>query len=370
MPAFKDEERKTWYASFYYTDWTGQKKRKLKRGFKKRQDALDYERDFLQKQRMSSDISFSNLVENYLEDMGTRLRTTTLANKKSLIEIKILPFFGKLPINTIKATHIRKWQNQLLSSNYAPTYIKSINNQLTAIFNYAVKYYGLPSNPCHLAGSVGKKEAESMLIWTVDEFNKFIKCEDKPAAKLAFEILFWSGIRLGELLALTPNDIQPDKMININKSYTRLAGEDIISEPKTPKSKRIIPIPDFLYDNIQQYIKSLYEIGNNERIFYFTKSYLKKEIERCSKLAGVKVIRIHDLRHSHASLLIELGYNILLISERLGHEKVETTWNTYSHLYPNKQVKLASELNDFKNSLDLTVDEKDMAEDPRNTNEN
>jgi integrase len=351
MPAFKDEERKTWYASFYYTDWTGQRKRKLKRGFKKRQDALDFERDFLQKQAMSSDIAFSNLVENYLEDMGTRLRTTTITNKKYLIELKILPFFGKLPINTIKATHIRKWQNELLSSDYAPTYIKSINNQLTAIFNYAVKYYGLQVNPCHLAGSVGKKDADSMEIWTVDEFNKFIDYEDKPAAKLAFEILFWTGIRSGELMALTPKDILPDKKISITKSFTRLEGEDIISEPKTPKSKRIIPIPDFLYDHIQQYINSLYEINEDERLFYFTKSFLKKELERCCELSGVKVIRVHDLRHSHASLLIELGYNVLVISERLGHEKVETTWNTYSHLYPNKQIQLASELNDFRNGM-------------------
>lgn len=365
MPAFKDEERKTWYASFYYTDWTGQKKRKLKRGFKKRQDALDFERDFLQKQSMSSDMAFSNLVENYLEDMSTRLRTTTLTNKKYLIDLKILPFFGKLPINTIKATNIRKWQNQLLSSDYAPTYIKSINNQLTAIFNYAVKYYGLQVNPCHLAGSVGKKDAESMEIWTSDEFKKFIECEDKPGAKIAFEILFWSGIRSGELMALTPKDILQDKKLNINKSYARLEGEDIISEPKTPKSKRVIPIPDFLYDDIQKYLNSLYEIGEDERIFYFTKHFLKKEIERCCKLSGVKVIRVHDLRHSHASLLIELGYNILVISERLGHEKVETTWNTYSHLYPNKQIKLASELNDFRNGIQKS--EGDTKEKPDET---
>lgn len=351
MPAFKDEARKTWYVSFYYTDWTGERKRKLKRGFKKKQEALEFERDFLQKEAMSSDIAFKNLVENYFDDISTRIRITTLENKKYVINLKILPYFEKLPINTIKATHIRKWQNELLKADYKPTYIKSINNQLTAIFNYAVKYYGLHVNPCHLAGSIGKKHAEAMEIWTTEEYNNFLKFVDKKAAKLAFEILFWTGIRIGELLALTPSDILDDKKISISKTYERFKGEDLISPPKTPKSKRVIPIPDFLYEHTQEYINSLYDIKKDERIFYFTKNFLEKEIKRCCGNSGVKVIRIHDLRHSHASLLIELGYNILVISERLGHEKVDTTWNTYSHLYPNKQIQLANELNNFRNGL-------------------
>ncbi|MFA7637519.1 MAG: site-specific integrase, partial [Monoglobales bacterium] len=220
--------------------------------------------------------------------------------------------------------------------------------QLSAVFNYAVKYYGLSSNPCRQAGSMGKKDADSMQIWTLDEFNKFISFVTKPAAHLAFEILFWTGIRSGELLALTPEDILPDKKISINKTYARLDGEDIISEPKTPKSIRIIPIPDFLYDEIWDYINRLGSIEKTDRIFYFSKGFLNNEIKRVSKKAGVKEIRVHDLRHSHASLLIEMGYSILLVSERLGHEKVETTLNTYAHLYPNKQQKLVEGLQNLK----------------------
>lgn len=349
MPAYKDEERNTWYAQFYYTDWTGKKKLKKKRGFSRKKDALDFERNFLQKETKTSDIAFGNLVENYLEDKKSRLRITTMDNKTNIIETKLLPFFGKLPINTIKSTHVRTWQNEMIKLGYAPTYLKTINNQLSAILNYAVRHYGLQENPVHIAGSIGKKNAESMEIWTLDEFNKFIEYQDKPAAKIAFEILFWTGIRSGELLALTPRHILPDKKIDINKSYARLNREDIIDDPKTPKSKRIIPIPDFLYDNIQAYINSLYKIEEDDRIFYFTRDYLKKEMDRCCKPSGVKVIRVHDLRHSHASLLIELGYDVLLISERLGHENVETTWNTYAHLYPNKHEQLATDLNKLRN---------------------
>ena len=353
MPAYKDEKRGTWFAQFYYTDWTGKRKLKKKRGFSRKKDAQDYERNFLQKEAKSSDIDFGNLVENYLEDKGSRLKITTMETKRNIIETKILPYFENLPINKIKSTHVRKWQNTMINEGYAPTYLKTINNQLSAIFNYAVKHYGLEKNPVRIAGSMGKKNADKMLIWTLDEFNQFIEHEDKPAAKLAFEILFWTGIRSGELLALTPKDILPDKKINITESYARIKQEDIITEPKTPKSIRVIPIPDFLYDNIQDYIHSLYEIEQDERIFYFTKSFLRKEIQRCCKMSGVKEIRVHDLRHSHASLLIELGYDILLISERLGHENVETTWNTYGHLYPNKQEKLASDLDKLKNNAKL-----------------
>lgn len=353
MAVYKDDERGTWYVSFYYTDWTGARKRKFKRGFARKKDAQEYERNFLQKEAKSSDINFGNLVENYLEDKNSRLRVTTMETKRNIISTKILPYFENLPINKIKSTHVRKWQNTMIDEGYAPTYLKTINNQLSAILNYAVRHYGLEKNPVHISGSMGKKNADKMLIWTLDEFNQFMEYEDKPAAKLAFEILFWTGIRSGELLALTPKDILPDKKIDIIESYARIKQEDIITEPKTPRSIRVIPIPDFLYDNIQTYINSLYEIKSNERIFYFTKSFLRKEIKRCCKLSSIKEIRVHDLRHSHASLLIELGYDILLISERLGHENIETTLNTYGHLYPNKQEKLALHLNDLQNGINI-----------------
>lgn len=344
MPAYKDEKRGTWYAMFYYEDWNGERKKKKKRGFAKKSDALAWEREFLNKSKQSSDMSFASLTELYFEDMSTRLRETTIENKKYLIDLKILPFFGKLPINTIKATHIRKWQNELLQKDYAPTYLKSINNQLTAIMNYAVKYYGLPSNPCHLAGSIGKKKADEMEIWTLDEFEQFIKFVDKPAMKLAYEIMFWTGLRIGETVALTPKDILDTKVIDVNKTTSRKHGEDRIYDPKTTKSARKVPIPEFLYEEIQGYLKSLYEANENDKIFYFTKSALNKNLDYYAERGGVKRIRVHDLRHSHASLLIEMNQPILLVSERLGHENVQTTWGTYAHLYPNKGVQLADEL--------------------------
>ncbi|WP_413927204.1 tyrosine-type recombinase/integrase [Clostridioides sp. ES-S-0001-03] len=346
IPAYKDEERKTWFASFYFTDFTGEKKKKTKRGFKTKKEALEFEREFLNKSTMSTDMIFKSLVEEYMQDMSTRLKLSTIDIKKYLINLKILPFFENLKINEITAKHIRKWQNELLQSDYSQTYIKTINNQLVAILNYAVKYYNLPSNPAHLAGSIGKKNADEMQFWTLDEFRKFMEFENKSEPRLAFEILFWTGLRLGELMALTPKDVFENK-IKIDKSYIKLNGEEIISSPKTPKSKRIVPIPHFLYNNIKDYLSKLYDLKEDERIFKFAKSYLSKELDRCCKLSNIKRIRVHDLRHSHASLLVNMDINILTIAERLGHEKAETTWNTYSHLYPNKQLEVAQKLDNL-----------------------
>ena len=157
-------------------------------------------------------------------------------------------------------------------------------------------------------------------------------------------------MRSGELLVLTPTDILPNKRIDINKNYAKIKGDELFLEPKTPKAKRCISIPDFLYDDIQEYISKLYGIGNNDRIFYFQKMALEKEMKRVSEWADLKPIRVRDLRHSHASMLIDLVFSSLEIAERLGHESVKTTLDTYSHLYLDKDQQLADRLNQFRNN--------------------
>ena len=137
---------------------------------------------------------------------------------------------------------------------------------------------------------------------------------DKPVSFYAFEMLYWCGIREGELLALTPADFDFEKQtVSITKSYQCINRQDVITEPKTPKSNRVVKMPDFLSDEIQDFIDQLYVIGENDRLFEITKSYLHHEMDRGSKIAGVKRIRIHDLRHSHISLLIEMGFSAVSI---------------------------------------------------------
>lgn len=185
-----------------------------------------------------------------------------------------------------------------------------------------------------------------MLFWTKEEYQKFSEVMmDKPLSYYAFEMLYWCGIREGELLALAPADFDFEKgTVTINKSYQRLKGKDVITTPKTEKSNRTITMPQFLVEEIQNYLKMLYGVGKDDRIFTVTKSYLYREMERGAKEAGVKRIRIHDIRHSAISLLIDMGFSATAIADRVGHESIDITYN-YAHLFPSKQVEMADKLN-------------------------
>ena len=346
MKAEKDKKTGKWLIQYRYTDWQGKRRKSTKRGFATKREAEEWLRNFLITQKADFDMKFEDFWKMYCADMETRLREHTMRTKKYIVELKILPYFGDKRVNDITAADIRQWQNELIKMGYSPTYLKTINNQLSAIFNYAVRYYGLKSNPCAKAGSMGKSKAEEMDFWTGEEFRKFIdSVMNKRLSYMAFMTLYWTGMRMGELLALNPKDIDLEKRtISITKSYQRLGKKDVITPPKTPKSKRVITIPEFLAADIKDYMDSLYDLQENDRLFPITKYYLEHEMQRGIKESGVKRIRVHDLRHSHASMLIELGFSPLEIANRLGHEKVETTLNTYAHLYPNKQTKLAERL--------------------------
>ena len=228
---------------------------------------------------------------------------------------------------------------------FSPAYLKTIQNQLSAIFNHAARFYNLKENPCKKAGSMGKKKNREMLFWTKAEYLKFADAMmDKPVSFYAFEMLYWCGIREGELLALTPADFDFEKQtVTISKSFQHLNGRDIITTPKTEKSNRTIQMPKFLCGEIQDYMSMLYDIKPDNRIFPITKSYLYREMLRGVRQSGVKRIRIHDLRHSHISLLIDMGFSAVAIADRVGHESIEITYQ-YAHLFPSKQTEMADKL--------------------------
>jgi len=244
------------------------------------------------------------------------------------------------------------WQNEIRSltdskgKSYSTTYLKTVHNQFSCIFNHAIKYYGLQINPAARAGNMGSEEKKEMLFWTKGEYLKFIDAMmDKPLSYYAFEMLYWCGIREGELLALTSSDFDfAGSSVSINKSYQRLNGQDIITTPKTKKSNRVIKMPQFLCEEMQEYIKMFYSADKSDRIFPVSKHYLKHEMERGSKETGVKRIRIHDIRHSHVSLLIDMGFTALAIADRVGHESIDITYR-YAHLFPTRQTEMAEKLN-------------------------
>ena len=308
MPVYKNQDNGTWYVSVYYKDWENNQSRKVKRGFKTKRDAQEWEREFLSKQAGDLSMNFETFVGIYKADMKDRIKEHTWIGKNAIIDKKILPYFKNKKINEIKPSDIRAWQNEMMAYRspsdkaYSPTYLKSIHNQLSAIFNHAVRYYDLRNNPAAKAGNIGKKESDrEMLFWTKEEYLKFADVMmDKPVSFYAFEMLYWCGLRLGEMLALTPADFDFQKeTVRINKSYQRFDCRDVITDPKTPKSKRTVKMPTFLAEEIQDYIHSIYGIEDNDRIFQITKSYMHHEMERGCKLANVKRIRIHDLRHPY-----------------------------------------------------------------------
>lgn len=345
MVAIKDDKR-TWRVQIRYKEKSGNVIRKQKRGFKTKKEAQEWEDNFINSLETDINITFANLYNNYIEDISNRIRESTLKTKQTIIESQILDFFSAYKISDIKAIDVRKWQNTILKKGYSDTYVKTINNQLSAILNYAVRYYGLSSNPCHLAGSIGKKNADEMNFWTLDEYKKFISVIDKLQDKIVFEVLYWSGIRIGELLALTKSDLDFDNnVISISKNHVVVDSKHYTNEPKTPRGRRNIHMPSFVMGELREYIDSLYKLNDSDRIFPFARSYPLKLMNKYCPLSGVKKIRTHDLRHSHASLLVSMDVNITTIADRLGHENIETTWNTYSHLYPNKRQEVADKLN-------------------------
>ena len=199
------KEGKNWKVQVYYKDWQGNQKRKQKRGFRTKGEAKEWERDFLQQQSQGVDIEFGNFLEIYYKDMDVRLREHTMYTKRYIIDLKIRPYFEKKILSEITVADVRAWQNELLmykdknGKGYSQTYLKTINCQLTAIFNYAIRYYNLQDNPCRKAGVIGKSKGEPKDFWMQEEFNDFLETvSDKPETRMAFLLLYWSGMRIGD----------------------------------------------------------------------------------------------------------------------------------------------------------------------------
>lgn len=205
MAAYKDEARGTWYVSFHYNDWTGKNKRKLKRGFRTRKEALEYEQKFLLQQATNLDMRFEDFYKLYEEDLKPKLKLNTWRTKDVIFQKKLIPYFKDKKMNEISPADIIKWQNEMIKKRqadgkpYKPTYLKTMQSELSAIFNHAVRFYNLRENPVKKAGTIGKGKADEMDFWTKEEYLKFIECvKDKPISYYAFQILYWCGIREGD----------------------------------------------------------------------------------------------------------------------------------------------------------------------------
>ncbi|MCI2063149.1 MAG: site-specific integrase [Eubacteriaceae bacterium] len=369
MPVYKDEKKKgnkIWFVVVRYQDWQGKRKQKFKRGFATKREAQTWERQFLLKESLDIDMTLASFYELYKADVQPTVKNSTWRTKEHIVNTKILDFFGEKKMSEIKSRDIIQWQNKIRAMTgkngepYSQSYLKTVHAQLSAIFNHAVLYYDLSSNPVRKAGPMGNEDEVQIDFWTEEEYEKVSEeAMDDPINYYAMEVLYWTGIREGELLALTPEDINLENgLLYVNKTYTRIDGVDEITKPKTKKSNRVIKMPDFLVGEIRDCMDMYYDLKDTDRIFQGTskKSLTNAKNKACRK-AGVKQITIHEIRHSHASMLSNMGFPDNAVSERMGHETERMTQH-YSHAYPKRQDEMADKMNKLRNRGEENVKEK------------
>lgn len=199
MSAYKDKTQGTWYVSFRYIDWTGKKIQKLKRGFKTKKEALNYEKEFIRKTAADMKMEMNSFIQVYFEDKKNELKENSIRNKQHMLNKHIVPYFGTRKMNEITPAEIIQWQNTIQEKGYSKTYERMIQNQLNALFNHAQKIYNLKENPCKKVKKMGKSDANKLEFWTKAEYDRFIAgIEPGSEDYLIFEILFWTGIREGD----------------------------------------------------------------------------------------------------------------------------------------------------------------------------
>ena len=339
MPAYKNDAGR-WYCAFYYKDWTGKRRKKKKESFATKREALAWERRYIEGQAGAPTMSFEALYGLYKKDCTCHLKKSTMISKFAMIDKHILPRFRRLCITEITPATVRAWQTEVLGKGYSQSYCYSLHRQLSAILNFACRYYGLQANPVARAGSIGRNEVHQA-FWTLDDFHRFAMTLREPAQIMLFYLLFWTGCRIGEVLALTWDDVDADA-IHISKTMSRLRGAPYIRAPKTRESVRTVPLPAFISSMLTDYKRLTVYTG--PELFQITSSAAARLLARHAKQAGLERIRIHDLRHSHASMLIQAGVPAIAIAERLGHKNAQTTLRVYAHLYQSTKDEVVSVL--------------------------
>ena len=288
MPQYKDNEKNTWFCEFWYRDYDNVNKKKKKRGFKTKKEALAWEVNFKNQISGKTEMLFSDLFENYIEDMKHRCKFSTIKLKKSIYRNNLESFFSSYKLNEITPVIIRKWQNEQIKKSYQPTYLRTLNKELTSIFNFAVKFYHLKNNPCSIAGNIGNKKPEKECeIWSPEEFEKFISLIDNLTIKTAFITLFFTGMRVGELLALYFEDIDLE---NRTIKITKTKYDNVIGKTKTKGSNRIIKIPENLRIILNDYTDKIYKPGKKQLLFDISRTLLIYYMRTYSIKAGVKKI--------------------------------------------------------------------------------
>ncbi len=306
----------------------------------------------------ASSLSVAEGANRYLSDHKLRCKITTYQSTHLIITKQIIPRLGKYKITDVTPRVIRNLQNDWLESNYQPSYLSLLNSKLSSLFNYFLRFYGLPSNPVKLAGPLGARHAKEMAFWTLDEYEKFyagLDGSNDESYKVLFQLLFYTGCRIGEAFALFPADVNvEERYICISKTFVHLNGQDILQTPKTRSSIRQVSIPSFLAKQIEDYMTRLPE--KKMRLFFnISKFALHRKMRSVCQKTGVKLIRVHDLRHSAVAFLISQNVPIIEISKRCGHRSPDITYHVYAHMYPSKEKSIADLLDTIHENRNITT---------------
>lgn len=355
MAVKKDAKSGKWYFYGKHKDRTNYKRR----GFDTKKEALIAEMKYLEEyeteqadrlEREKVEVPFELLVEEYMEWYEARRKYSSTYKVRSVINNHILPIYQGKFVSDITASDIMDHQTKLINRGYSGSHCEKVHTVTSSIFKFAIRKEYIKENPASIAGGPDIKKNKPMEYWTLEEFKEFIVHVDDEMYYALFMTLYYSGMRKGELLALTWADIDfLNNTINIDKTeYKR-----VIQTPKTESSIRKIYMPKHVM-RLLDALKTKRKAKQNYAVFgEFTTSVsetgLTKRYDRYVKKSGVKRIRLHDFRHSHASYLINKGIIISVVAARLGHGNVATTLNIYSHLFPSteKEAVLTME-NDFK----------------------
>lgn len=348
-----------WYFAVRYKDPFGKtKQKKIRNKNWIKRDALNAERDFLLSVKDGvSTITFDELFKLYIDERSNKIKRKSIYNITMLVNKQISPIFGEMPIDKITLGHIQKWQNSLLNSEYSNRYTYKIQEQFKTVINFGLRYEYIDKNPFKIPIVQNRNEfKKEMLFWEQEEWNQFIQFVDNPVYFALFSTLYWTGIRIGEAQGLQIKDFDyENKEIHITKTYNPIHKE--LTTPKTQNSYRTVTITDNL-TKLLEGLKQRYKVyvGYNDECFLFgfdeplANNTIRRYFNNYIELANVKKIRIHDLRHSHVSLLRHHGFDRYEVAKRLGHTPAMVD-NTYTHWFEKSQ----KEMRDKLNSLDKLV---------------
>lgn len=356
MPIYKTDKKKDGkqqYRVFVnYTDINGNQKRKTKCVYGLA-EAKEAERQLLGAvKESSSSMTVRELHDEYIKAKKHEVRKSSLANSESILNNHVMNTdLVNIRLDKLSAKHLQEWKNTISDKKIQVSTKNGAYRELNSMLNYAVRHDYISKNPLAKIGRFKDPyfKTEEIKYYTIEEFNRYIsvakdniKTQLDYACYVFFYLLFYSGLRKGELNAMLWSDYDGESL-NVTKSIAQKVGYEI-TPPKNKASYRRIKIPpkaikvldryrDFLKKNTR-YSENLYLCGGFKPI---SDSTMENYNTFYAKKAGLPHRRIHDFRHSHATLLINAGVNIMEVSRRLGHSDVKMTWNTYSHLYPSTE---------------------------------